>query len=85
MVDPTKHSKTSVDPMCGRAVDARTTRFVDGTGNRKKYFCSNDCRQRYLLNTPTEPAARARKKGFWGRYLDRLNKTTGGKPPSCCG
>ena len=25
-----------------------------------------------------------KKKGFWGRYLDRLNKATGGKPPSCC-
>jgi len=24
-----------------------------------------------------------KKKGVWGRYLDRLNKATGGKPPCC--
>jgi uncharacterized membrane protein len=24
-----------------------------------------------------------KRKGLWGRYLDRLNKATGGKPPCC--
>lgn len=27
----------------------------------------------------------APKKGWWRRYLDRLNKATDGKPPKCCG
>ena len=25
-----------------------------------------------------------KRKGWWKRYLERLNKSTGGKPPDCC-
>ena len=34
--------------------------------------------EKYLKSGPTK------RKGIWGRYLERLNKATGGKPPSCC-
>ena len=74
-----------VDPVCHMKVAGSSAvpslNFNGGT----YYFCAEGCRQafiddpyRYLDEKP------ARKKRFWKRYLDRLNKATDGKPPTCC-
>jgi len=75
---------SAIDPVCGRSVNTAAARFTTGRGAQTRYFCSEDCRGRFRpeASPPPQPAG---KKGFWARYLDRLNKTTGGKPPSCCG
>jgi len=83
MTPPANHPPTAIDPVCGRSVDLTTARFTSGSGTATRYFCSGDCRRRF--EAQAAPATAPGKKGFWTRYLDRLNKATGGKPPSCCG
>ena len=46
------------------------------------YFCAKRCKQ--IFDADPVKFKPSRSKGFWNRYLDRLNKATGGKPPSCC-
>lgn len=80
----TSHN-TFVDPVCLMKV-APSGKTVTLTHQmRTYYFCAERCRDifkenpdRYLgTNSP-------KRKGWWGRYLDRLNKATGGVPPKCC-
>lgn len=78
-------TKKARDPVCGMEVDptkSLTLQFEEKT----YHFCADACRKafeadpgRYLAQKP------AKKKGWWGRYLDRLQKQTGGVPPKCCG
>lgn len=71
-----------IDPVCGMVVDPVDEALRTRHGDQVFYFCAEGCLtrfqsapQRYIPDKP---------KGFWRRYLDRLNKATGGKPPSCC-
>lgn len=75
----------TVDPVCGMAVNRDITTIKSISGGKTYYFCADACQrsfdadpEKYLRNASRKP------KGFWGRYLDKVNKATGGKPPSCC-
>lgn len=75
-----------VDPVCGMKVDPQNSDIVSNYNKDIYYFCADACRiafdhnpEKYLSDISAKP------KGFWKRYLDRLNKATGGKPPKCCG
>jgi YHS domain-containing protein len=74
-----------IDPVCHMKVDKNSAVSSLEFDGDTYYFCAEGCRQafmaapdKYLTTKPTK------KKGVWGRYLDRLNKTTGGNKPSCC-
>jgi YHS domain-containing protein len=74
-----------VDPVCHMEVAKSgivpSLNYNGGT----YYFCTESCRQAFIGNPARYLGKKpGRKKGFWKRYLDRLNKSTGGKPPSCC-
>ena len=78
--------RTVVDPVCGMKVDPKSSDIISTYRKNDYYFCVNACRkafddnpEKYLSDQSTKP------KSFWKRYLDRLNKATGGKPPKCCG
>lgn len=71
-----------IDPVCGMKVDPMTAAAQTCYNGIQIYFCAQGCKnafeaepQNYTVN---------KRKGFWKRYLERLNKSTGGKPPSCC-
>ena len=76
----------AVDPVCKMKVDPNhATQSLQYNG-RTYFFCAAACRrafegrpQKYLKNSPA-----TQHKGFWRKYLERLNRATGGKPPSCC-
>jgi YHS domain-containing protein len=71
----------TVDPVCGREVDGATSLIAADADGHCRFFCSQECREAFEKN----PAAYAgKRKGLLARYLDRLKKTTGGKPMSCC-
>jgi YHS domain-containing protein len=78
-------TQTAIDPVCGRSVKTTAAQFTAGSGTATRYFCSEHCRRRFSADAMLPPSRTDPKKGFWARYLHRLNKTTGGKPPSCCG
>ena len=75
----------NLDPVCGMIVEQKTkVKAVDFEGHTY-FFCAESCRkafenkpQKYLVST-----GKMKRKGVWQRYLDRLNKVTGGKTPSC--
>ena len=72
------------DPVCGMAVDPNHTRILATHEGCTYYFCAEGCSkafeakpQKYLNGKHTK------RKGLWGRYLDRLEKATGGKSLEC--
>jgi len=73
-----------IDPVCGMAVIAGQTDILTTIKGQTYYFCTEDCRkafkknpQKYIDSKPTK------RKGLWGRYMDRLQKATGGKAQKC--
>jgi YHS domain-containing protein len=71
-----------IDPVCGMKVNPDTAAAETSHNGVQFYFCAQGCKQAFEANP--EKYAVKKRKGFWGRYLDRLNKSTGGKPPACC-
>ena len=77
-------SKTVVDPVCGMKVESRKTDLSFAYNDKQFYFCAEGCRQVFKKNPEKyENSTPAKRKGVWGRYLDRLNKSTDGKAMKC--
>lgn len=79
----------TVDPVCGMTVDPDKTKLLSIHRGYKYYFCSKGCLKsfeaepdKYLHPKP------AKKKGWFGRYLDRMAKINekefGKDGPHCC-
>ncbi len=77
-------SKTCVDPVCGMSVNPETTTIVATIKGQTYYFCAEGCRQSFV-KTPEKYLAPkpAKKKSWWCRYTQRLEKATGGKSMRC--
>jgi len=73
---------TYIDPVCGMSVDPATAAAKTCHNGVEVYFCAQGCKQAFDAH-PQKYAGSRKKKGFWKRYLDRLNKATGGQPPAC--
>lgn len=73
-----------IDPVCLMTVDPDKSSYHTNYHNHIYYFCAESCLkafesnpEKYLLQT------KPKRKGWWGRYLDRLNKATGGQAMKC--
>lgn len=73
-----------VDPVCRMKV-AKSSKMPSFVFESETYhFCADSCRKAFMADPEKYLKAKTiKRKGFWGRYLDRLNKATGGKPPCC--
>ena len=73
-----------VDPVCRMKV-AKSSKMPSFVFESETYhFCADSCRKAFIADPEKYLKAKTiKRKGFWGRYLDRLNKATGGKPPCC--
>ena len=73
-----------VDPVCRMEVvgGGKVQPFV--FQSETYHFCADSCRKAFMADPQKylEPKSKKRK-GLWNRYLERLNKATGGKPPCC--
>ena len=73
-----------IDPVCLMKVSSKNS-GIKYTYHAKTYhFCAEGCKQEFESDpdkflSPGPP----KKKGWWGRYLDRLEKATGGKSMKC--
>jgi YHS domain-containing protein len=73
-----------IDPVCGMAVVAGQTDIITIVKGQTYYFCAEDCRKAFEKNPQKFLGHQPKKrKGLWGRYMDRLQKATGGKPQKC--
>ena len=79
----------TIDPVCGMTVDPEVTELISIYRGYKYYFCAEGCRkafeadpEKYLHPKPKK------KKGWFGRYLDRMAKINekefSSHGPHCC-
>ncbi len=73
-----------IDPVCLMKVAPGKKDLKFTYQMRTYYFCAESCLKSFETDPDKylEPKS-PKRKGLWGRYLDRLNKATGGKPPKC--
>ena len=73
-----------IDPVCMMQVASGNKNLMFTYQMRTYYFCTEACRKAFA-NNPDKylEAMSPKRKGWWGRYLKRLNKATGGKAPQC--
>jgi YHS domain-containing protein len=71
-----------IDPVCGMEVNPLTAAAKSCFDGREFYFCAEGCKNKF--DAAPRDYVPGRRKGFWRRYLERLGKATGGRPPSCC-
>jgi YHS domain-containing protein len=77
-------TETFIDPVCLMKVDPGNKNFTTMYQMRSYYFCAEACRKAFEVDPEKYLKAKApKRKGWWRRYLDRLEKTTGGRPPQC--
>lgn len=79
-----KNKNTVVDPVCGMAVVPGVKTIIANNDGETYYFCAEDCREAFVADPQKymNPAP-LKRKGWWGRYLKRLEKATGGKSMNC--
>ena len=77
-------SQIFIDPVCLMKVNPGKKDVTFTYRMRTYYFCTESCLKSFKENPEKylEPIS-VKRKGWWGRYLDRLNRATGGKPPKC--
>jgi len=79
-----KNKKTVIDPVCGMDVMPTEAEIKATFGGETYYFCAEGCRKSFVddpekfLNPKPD-----KKKGWWCRYTERLEKATGGKSIKC--
>ncbi len=73
-----------VDPVCQMKVTNSSKVPPFTFRSDTFYFCADACRNAFISNPDKFLEVKpAKRKGWWGRYLERLNKATGGKTPRC--
>lgn len=70
-----------VDPVCSMTVDPKKSGHQYAYQDRTYYFCAECCKKAFESNP--EKYLSKKPKGWWGRYLDRLNKATRGQSMKC--
>jgi len=84
MKSPEKFRNNVIDPVCGMTVDPKNTRIWAIYAGCDYYFCADGCRKAFEANPKKYlNGQHPKRKGLWGRYLDRLEKATGGKALQC--
>ena len=75
----------TLDPVCGRRILEAVAELQTVYDGRTYRFCCPECKREFDANPKRYASDPKQKKrgGFWSRYLNRLNKTTGGKPQCC--
>ena len=80
----TTSSEIFIDPVCMMEVDSGRQNLMFTYRMRTYYFCAEACCKAFKANPEKYLKLKTpKRKGLWGRYLERLNKATGGKAPQC--
>ncbi len=84
MQNQLKQTNTVLDPVCGMTVNQRITEIATTIQGQTYYFCAEGCRKAFEEDPEKFLNPRpAKKKGLWGRYLERLEKASGGRAMKC--
>ena len=79
-----KNKKAVMDPVCNMEVIPSMTKIKTVLDGDTYYFCAEGCKKAFVDNPEKylDPKP-AKKKGWWCRYTERLEKSTGGKAMKC--
>jgi len=84
MKKTTTSSEIFIDPVCMMQVASGNKNLLFTHQMRTYYFCAEACCKAFQKNPEKYLKLKApKRKGLWGRYLERLNKVTGGRAPQC--
>jgi len=73
-----------IDPVCGMTVDPKHIDILTTYEGCTYYFCADGCRKAFEADPQKYLNEKHPKRmGWWGRYLERLKKNTGGKSLEC--
>ena len=79
-----RQKSVPIDPVCGMQVDPHQSGISATFDGETYYFCAEACRQAFQQHPRRfRGAGRPKRKGPWARYLQRLNRCTGGKGLKC--
>lgn len=70
-----------IDPVCHMKVNPAKAPAKSCHNGVEIYFCAPGCKAAF--DADPDKYTTKKKKSFWQRYLDRLNRATGGQPPAC--
>ncbi len=76
-------TKAVIDPVCGMNVPFGKIDLSVKYQGCSYYFCAEACRKAFEENPGKYLDKAGKKKGWWGRYVERLNKATEGKCLKC--
>jgi len=77
-------SKLTIDPVCGMNVSPEKTELAVDYKGMTYCFCAEVCRKAFEKDPQSYLQTKSpKRKGLWGRYLDRLEKATRSKPLKC--
>jgi len=72
-----------IDPVCCMRVEKEDNDLSYTYKFRTYYFCAQGCRSAFETDPEKYLNLKPKRKGIWGRYLERLEKVTGGKALNC--
>ena len=73
-----------IDPVCLMKVATDKKDYTFTYQMRTYYFCTESCLKSFEADPEKYLESMSiKRKVWWSRYLDRLNRATGGKPPKC--
>jgi YHS domain-containing protein len=67
------HSPKIIDPVCGMEVEPGRTKLVSVYNGHSFWFCAEGCRRAFEAD-PEKVLKPTKKKGWLGRYLERMAK-----------
>jgi YHS domain-containing protein len=81
MSQATACKENLIDPVCRMSVDSAAATIAFDHEGHTYYFCAESCRQAF--EAKPKKYLNPTKKGIWGGYMERLQKSTGGKSMKC--
>lgn len=77
------NDQTFIDPVCLMPVNKNGNNLSHTYKFRTYYFCAESCLKAFEKDPEPYLNQRPPKKGLWRRYLERLERVTGGKSLNC--
>jgi len=72
------------DPVCGMQVDPAQSLYVFIYQKKSYYFCADACLKSFKKDPDKfQKSGPGKRKNWWCRYTERLEKATGGKAFKC--
>ena len=78
-----KNHQNIKDPVCGMSIKPGKVNFSSMWEGKAYSFCADNCKKNFEKSPEKYLKSRSWFRQKWDRYLEKLNKQTGGNPPCC--